>query len=232
VHLELGGKAPAIVFADADLRAAAEGIVLAAYFNAGQDCTAATRVIVHESVHDEFVTALADASATNARTGGPREEGVLYGPLNNANQLAHVSGFIDRLPAHADVAAGGRRQGDRGYFWEATVITGLRQEDEAVQREIFGPVLTVQPFRDDAHALAMANGVDYALAASVWTGDHTRAMRFAKHLDFGCVWINTHIPFVSDMPHGGFKHSGYGKDLSNYGFEDYTRLKHVMSRIG
>ena len=232
VHLELGGKAPAIVFADADLRAAAEGIVLAAYFNAGQDCTAATRVIVHESVHDEFVTALADASAANARTGGPREEGVLYGPLNNANQLAHVSGFIDRLPAHADVAAGGRRQGDRGYFWEATVITGLRQEDEAVQREIFGPVLTVQPFRDDAQALAMANGVDYALAASVWTGDHTRAMRFAKHLDFGCVWINTHIPFVSDMPHGGFKHSGYGKDLSNYGFEDYTRIKHVMSRIG
>jgi len=232
VHLELGGKAPAIVFADADLRAAAEGIVLAAYFNAGQDCTAATRVIVHESVHDEFVTALADASAANARTGGPREEGVLYGPLNNANQLAHVSGFIDRLPAHADVAAGGRRQGDRGYFWEATVITGLRQEDEAVQREIFGPVLTVQPFRDDPQALAMANGVDYALAASVWTGDHTRAMRFAKHLDFGCVWINTHIPFVSDMPHGGFKHSGYGKDLSNYGFEDYTRIKHVMSRIG
>jgi len=232
VHLELGGKAPAIVFADADLRAAAEGIVLAAYFNAGQDCTAATRVIVHESVHDEFVTALADASAANARTGGPREEGVLYGPLNNANQLAHVSGFIERLPAHADVAAGGRRQGDRGYFWEATVITGLRQEDEAVQREIFGPVLTVQPFRDDAQALAMANGVDYALAASVWTGDHTRAMRFAKHLDFGCVWINTHIPFVSDMPHGGFKHSGYGKDLSNYGFEDYTRIKHVMSRIG
>ena len=232
VHLELGGKAPAIVFADADLRAAAEGIVLAAYFNAGQDCTAATRVIVHESVHDEFVTALADASAANARTGGPREEGVLYGPLNNANQLAHVSGFIERLPAHADVAAGGRRQGDRGYFWEATVITGLRQEDEAVQREIFGPVLTVQPFRDDAQALAMANGVDYALAASVWTGDHTRAMRFAKHLDFGCVWINTHIPFVSDMPHGGFKHSGYGKDLSNYGFEDYTRVKHVMSYIG
>ena len=204
----------------------------AAYFNAGQDCTAATRVIVHESVHDEFVSALAAATAANARTGGPREDGVLYGPLNNANQLAHVSGFIDRLPAHADIAAGGRRQGSRGYFWEATVVTGLRQDDEAVQREIFGPVLTVQSFRDDAQALAMANGVDYALAASVWTSDHTRAMRFAKHLDFGCVWINTHIPFVSDMPHGGFKHSGYGKDLSNYGFEDYTRIKHVMSRIG
>ena len=232
VHLELGGKAPAIVFADADLGEAAEGIVTAAYFNAGQDCTAATRVIVHESVHDEFVSALAAATAANARTGGPLENGVLYGPLNNANQLAHVSGFIDRLPAHADIAAGGRRQGTRGYFWEATVVTGLRQDDEAVQREIFGPVLTVQSFRDDAQALAMANGVDYALAASVWTSDHTRAMRFAKHLDFGCVWINTHIPFVSDMPHGGFKHSGYGKDLSNYGFEDYTRIKHVMSRIG
>jgi len=232
VHLELGGKAPAIVFADADLGEAAEGIVTAAYFNAGQDCTAATRVIVHESVHDEFVSALAAATAANARTGGPLENGVLYGPLNNANQLAHVSGFIDRLPAHADIAAGGRRQGSRGYFWEATVVTGLRQDDEAVQREIFGPVLTVQSFRDDAQALAMANGVDYALAASVWTSDHTRAMRFAKHLDFGCVWINTHIPFVSDMPHGGFKHSGYGKDLSNYGFEDYTRIKHVMSRIG
>ena len=232
VHLELGGKAPAIVFADADLGEAAEGIVTAAYFNAGQDCTAATRVIVHESVHDEFVSALAAATAANARTGGPLENGVLYGPLNNANQLAHVSGFIDRLPAHADIAAGGRRQGSRGYFWEATVVTGLRQDDEAVQREIFGPVLTVQSFRDDAQALAMANGVDYALAASVWTSDHTRAMRFAKHLDFGCVWINTHSPFVSDMPHGGFKHSGYGKDLSNYGFEDYTRIKHVMSRIG
>jgi betaine-aldehyde dehydrogenase len=232
VHLELGGKAPAIVFADADLREAAEGIVAAAYFNAGQDCTAATRVIVHESVHDEFVSVLAAATAADARTGGPWEDGVLYGPLNNANQLAHVAGFIDRLPAHADIAAGGRRQGSRGYFWEATVVTGLRQDDEAVQREIFGPVLTVQSFGDDAQALAMANGVDYALAASVWTSDHTRAMRFAKHLDFGCVWINTHIPFVSDMPHGGFKHSGYGKDLSNYGFEDYTRIKHVMSRIG
>ncbi len=232
VHLELGGKAPAIVFPDSDLQAAAAGIVTAAYFNAGQDCTAATRVIVHESVHDEFVAALVAEASANARTGGPREDGVLYGPLNNANQLAHVSGFVDRLPAHADIALGGRRRGDRGYFWEATIVTGLRQDDEAVQREIFGPVLTVQSFRDDAEALAMANGVDYALAASVWTGDHTRAMRFAKHLDFGCVWINTHIPFVSDMPHGGFKHSGYGKDLSNYGFEDYTRIKHVMSHIG
>jgi betaine-aldehyde dehydrogenase len=232
VHLELGGKAPAIVFPDTDLKDAAAGIVTAAYFNAGQDCTAATRVIVHESVHDELVAALVAEAAGNARTGGPREDGVLFGPLNNANQLAHVAGFLDRLPGHADVALGGRRQGDVGYFWEATIVTGLRQDDEAVQREIFGPVLTVQTFRDDAEALAMANGVDYALASSVWTSDHGRAMRFAKRLDFGCVWINTHIPFVSDMPHGGFKHSGYGKDLSNYGFEDYTRIKHVMSAIG
>ena len=232
VHLELGGKAPAIVFDDVDPAAAAEGIVSAAYFNAGQDCTAATRVIVHESVHDDLVAALVEAARANARTGGPREEGVFYGPLNNPTQLAHVSGVLDRLPDHADVATGGRRRGDRGYFWEATVVTGLRQDDEAVQREIFGPVLTVQSFREEREALAMANGVDYALAASVWTRDHGRAMRFAKHLDFGCVWINTHIPFVSDMPHGGFKHSGYGKDLSNYGFEDYTRIKHVMSFIG
>ncbi len=232
VHLELGGKAPAVVFDDVDLAAAAEGIVSAAYFNAGQDCTAATRVLVHESVHDELVAALVERIRTSARTGGPREDGVFYGPLNNPTQLANVSGFIDRLPDHADLAVGGRRQGDRGYFWEATVVTGLRQDDEAVQREIFGPVLTVQPFREERDALAMANGVDYALAASVWTRDHGRAMRFAKHLDFGCVWINTHIPFVSDMPHGGFKHSGYGKDLSQYGFEDYTRLKHVMSFIG
>ncbi|WP_353827433.1 aminobutyraldehyde dehydrogenase [Agromyces sp. SYSU T0242] len=232
VHLELGGKAPAIVFDDVDLEAAADGIVAAAYFNAGQDCTAATRVLVHDSVHDDLVAILAERARTNARTGAPREDGVFYGPLNNPAQLANVSGVIDRLPDHAEIAAGGRRQGDRGYFWEATIVTGLRQDDEAVQREIFGPVLTVQPFREERDAIAMANGVDYALAASVWTRDHARAMRFAKHLDFGCVWINTHIPFVSDMPHGGFKHSGYGKDLSQYGFEDYTRLKHVMSHLG
>ncbi|MBX9471151.1 gamma-aminobutyraldehyde dehydrogenase [Microcella sp.] len=232
VHLELGGKAPALVFADADPQKVAEGLVLAAYFNGGQDCTAATRVIVHESVHDELVAALVERARSHGRTGGPREDGMLYGPLNNAHQLERVSGIVDRLPEHAQIVTGGARQGDVGYFWPATIVTGMRQDDEAVQEEIFGPVLTVQTFRTEEEALALANGVRYALAASVWTSDHGRAMRFSRDLDFGCVWINTHIPFVSDMPHGGFKHSGYGKDLSHYGFEDYTRVKHVMSYIG
>jgi betaine-aldehyde dehydrogenase len=232
VHLELGGKAPVIVFDDADVQLAVEGIVAAGYFNAGQDCTAATRLLVQEGVHDEFVAALAEYARANARTGAPREDGILFGPLNNANQLAQVSGFVDRLPDHAEVQLGGHRQGARGYFYEATIVSGLRQDDEAVQNEIFGPVQTVQKFTDEAEALRWANGVQYGLASSVWTTDHGRAMRFAKGLDFGCVWINTHIPIVAEMPHGGFKHSGYGKDLSMYGFEDYTRIKHVMSYIG
>ncbi|REJ04211.1 gamma-aminobutyraldehyde dehydrogenase [Microbacterium bovistercoris] len=231
VHLELGGKAPAVVFPDANLEKAASGIVTGAYFNAGQDCTAATRVIVHESIHDEFVAALVERARTHARTGGPHEEGVLYGPLNSRAQLDGVSGFIERLPAHIRVETGGARQGDRGYFWEATILSGVHQDDEVVQREIFGPVLTVQSFSDADQALALANGVPFALAASVWTRDHATAMRFTRDLDFGCVWVNTHIPFVSDMPHGGFKHSGYGKDLSQYGFDDYTRVKHVMSAL-
>ncbi|MFF1511088.1 gamma-aminobutyraldehyde dehydrogenase [Streptomyces sp. NPDC058326] len=231
VHLELGGKAPVVVFEDTDIDKAVEDISVAGFFNAGQDCTAATRVLVHESIHDEFVAALAKAAA-ETKTGRPDDEDVLYGPLNNANQLKQVSGFIDRLPAHAKVEAGGHRVGDKGYFYAPTVVSGLKQDDEIVQNEVFGPVITVQSFTDEAQALSYANDIEYALASSVWTKDHARAMRMSKALDFGCVWINTHIPLVAEMPHGGYKKSGYGKDLSAYGFEDYTRIKHVMTSLG
>ncbi|MEV7416723.1 gamma-aminobutyraldehyde dehydrogenase [Streptomyces sp. NPDC089919] len=230
VHLELGGKAPVVVFEDADLAKAVEDISVAGFFNAGQDCTAATRVLVHESIHDEFVTALAKAAA-DTKTGQPDDEDVLFGPLNNPNQLKQVAGFIERLPAHAKVEAGGHQVGDKGYFYAPTVVSGLKQDDEIIQNEVFGPVITVQSFTDEAQALAYANDVEYALASSVWTKDHGRAMRMSKNLDFGCVWINTHIPLVAEMPHGGYKKSGYGKDLSAYGFEDYTRIKHVMTSL-
>ncbi|MFJ1565317.1 gamma-aminobutyraldehyde dehydrogenase [Streptomyces erythrochromogenes] len=230
VHLELGGKAPVVVFEDADIPKAVEDIAVAGYFNAGQDCTAATRVLVHESIHDEFVAALAKAAA-DTKTGAPDDEDVLYGPLNNPNQLKQVAGFIERLPAHAKVEAGGHQVGETGYFYAPTVVSGLKQDDEIIQNEVFGPVITVQSFTDESQALEYANGVEFALASSVWTKDHGRAMRMSKNLDFGCVWINTHIPLVAEMPHGGFKKSGYGKDLSAYGFEDYTRIKHVMTSL-
>ncbi|MEU6175682.1 gamma-aminobutyraldehyde dehydrogenase [Streptantibioticus parmotrematis] len=230
VHLELGGKAPVVVFEDVDIPKAVEDISVAGFFNAGQDCTAATRVLVHESIHDEFVAALTKAAA-DTKTGQPDDEDVLYGPLNNANQLGQVTGFIERLPSHAKVQTGGHRVGEKGYFFAPTVVSGLKQDDEIIQNEVFGPVITVQSFADEDQAVEWANGVDYALASSVWTKNHGRAMRMSKKLDFGCVWINTHIPLVAEMPHGGFKKSGYGKDLSAYGFEDYTRVKHVMTSL-
>ncbi len=231
VHLELGGKAPVVVFDDADLDAAAEGIAIAGFFNAGQDCTAATRVLVQAGAYDAMVAKLADQASNNIAVGMPDSD-ALVGPLNNANQLARVKGFVDRVPSHAKVVAGGKQLEQPGYFFAPTVIADLKQDDELIQNEIFGPVITIQKFETEEKAIALANGVDYGLASSIWTKDHGRAMRLSRAFDFGCVWINTHIPLVAEMPHGGYKRSGYGKDLSGYGFEDYTRIKHVMSNLG
>ncbi|MBO3746722.1 gamma-aminobutyraldehyde dehydrogenase [Streptosporangiaceae bacterium NEAU-GS5] len=230
VHLELGGKAPVVIFEDVkDIKAVAEAVAGAGLYNAGQDCTAACRVLVHESIHDAFAAALTEA-AQNTVTG--TGDDAFYGPLNNPTQLERVKGFLDRKPAHATVLTGGHQVGDEGYFFAPTVVDGLRQDDEMIQTEVFGPVITIQTFNDEADALAKANGVKYGLSGSVWTSDHGRAMRMSKRLDFGVVWVNTHIPFVSEMPHGGFKHSGYGKDLSVFGLHDYMRIKHVMHFIG
>ena len=229
VHLELGGKAPVIIFDDADIELAVSTIAMTGYFNAGQDCTAATRVIAGPKIYGDFVDALAE-QAKKTKTGKPNED-VLYGPLNNEVHLGKVKGFVDRTPKHAKVVAGGSQISGPGYFFEPTVICDLKQTDEMIQNEMFGPVITVQKFSDEQEALKWANGVEYALASSVWTRHLGKAMRMTKNLDFGCVWVNTHIPMVAEMPHGGYKKSGYGKDLSAYALDDYTRIKHVMINL-
>ena len=232
VHLELGGNAPVVVFEDADIAGAAADIAVAGFFNAGQDCTAATRVIAHESLAVELADALAAEAATVllSRDEQPDSDDLYIPPINNAAQLEKVAGLVSRVPGHARVLAGGAPADGAGYFFPPTVIAGLTQDDEIVQTEVFGPVITVQSFASEAEAVAMANGTPYGLASSVWTADHSRAVRLSRALDFGCVWVNCHIPLVAEMPHGGFKQSGYGKDLSSYSLEDYTRVKHVMSK--
>jgi betaine-aldehyde dehydrogenase len=232
VHLELGGKAPAIVFPDADLQRAAATIVGAAFYNAGQDCTAATRVLVHESIRDELLTLMKAEVLANAKTGDPSRSDILFGPVNNLSQFERVAGFVERMPSHAELIVGGSGSSENGYYHDATIIADLRQDDEHVQDEIFGPVLSVQTFKTEEEALRNANDVMYGLGSSIWTSDHGRAMRFSRDLNFGAVWVNEHGALAAEMPHGGFRHSGYGKDLSMYGFEDYTRIKHVMSYIG
>jgi betaine-aldehyde dehydrogenase len=230
VHLELGGKAPVVVFDDVDVADAAAKVAAAGLANSGQDCASGCRILVQASIHDAFVDAL--AGVVKGMRYGPPAEDVDLGPLNNAAQLERVLGFLSRVPEHATVRCGGaadRRDG--GFYVQPTVITGLEQDDEHIQNEIFGPVLTVQSFGSEADAVKMANDVAYGLAASVWTKDHERALRVSSDLDFGQVWINCHLIQPAELPNGGFKHSGHGNDLSLFALDDYTRVKQVTSAL-